>query len=260
MNSWSAQRKRFIFLLVVVALIVLVGVPLFFIFYRAPTCFDGKMNGGESGIDCGGSCELLCSAQSLPILSQGDPQVVEVLPGLYEVVHVVENPNVRAEARNAQYVIRIFNAEEVVPVKIMEGETYVPANSTFAIFEGPFNLEASSTRATFQWKEETLVWRANATAQPELLVQGKSLSSEDSRPRLEGVLANQTLDEVKNIEVVAIIRDQGGSIIAASRTVVDSLNPRGSAPIIFTWPRAFGEPVGVIDIMPRVFPDRSFLR
>lgn len=261
MNSWSARRKRIVFSLVSAALILLVGVPLFFIFYNAPTCFDNKANGDEAGVDCGGSCELLCSAQSLPILSQGDPQVIEVASGLYEVVHVVENPNVRGEARAARYVINIFDVDKVVPIKIIEGETYVPPNSTFAIFEGPFNLEAASTtRATFKWKEESLVWKKNTDPVPELLVREKILKNGESSPRLEAKLSNMSLDDVKNIEVVALLRDEGGSIVAASRTIVDSLRGGESAPVIFTWPEPFRDAVGLIDILPRSFPDRSFLR
>lgn len=261
MNSWSTRRRRIVFLLVTLALVVLVGVPLFFIFYKAPTCTDGRMNSDETGVDCGGSCELLCSAESLPMLSQGDPQVIEVAPGFYEVVHVVENPNVRGEVERARYTIKLFSATEVVPIKIIEGETYIPKNSTFAIFEGPFDMDnATPTRATFTWQEETFVWRKNLDSVPELLVEKKVLSTEDTEPRLDAELKNMSLDDVRNIELVAVIRDEGGNVIATSRTIVDVLRRGESSPLVFTWPRPFGRAVGVIDILPRIFPDRSFLR
>ena len=32
--------------------------------WLAPTCTDGIQNGGETGIDCGGSCPLKCDSES----------------------------------------------------------------------------------------------------------------------------------------------------------------------------------------------------
>lgn len=40
-----------------------VGVLIYFInFYVPPNCFDGLLNGEESGIDCGGGCVQICAA------------------------------------------------------------------------------------------------------------------------------------------------------------------------------------------------------
>src|SRR5688572_13082643 len=140
MNEWSAKRKRIVLTILIVFLIVLVGVPILFLSYRTPTCFDNKMNGGESGVDCGGSCELLCTPESLPLLTKGDPRVLEVAPGIYEVVVVLENPNVAAEVYRAGYTIRLYEAGNPAEIKLIEGETFIPKNSTFAIFLGPMEL------------------------------------------------------------------------------------------------------------------------
>lgn len=263
MNSWSAGRKKFVLFIVITALIILVGIPVFFLFYKAPTCSDGKRNSDETGVDCGGSCELLCTAESLPILARGDAQVLRVSTTTYEVVQVAENANVRGEVYKAGYTFKIYDSENAVPLKVIEGETFVPKNSKFAIFEGPFNFaEGSSTpaRATFQWKEETLIWKKNTDIQPQLVVKDEIITQMDTRPRLEAVLLNNSLEKVTNIELVAIIEDANGNMIAASRTYVNSLDKGESVPLVFTWPTAFqGEPGG-IEIIPRILPDRSFLR
>ena len=34
----------------------------------APTCFDGKANGLENGIDCGGNCNLMCTDEVKPLI------------------------------------------------------------------------------------------------------------------------------------------------------------------------------------------------
>ncbi len=83
MNDWSRMRKRLVLIILIVAIVVLIGVPLYFLFYKAPTCSDGLMNGDETGVDCGGSCQRLCTAESLPIVINGDPRVLTVAPNVF---------------------------------------------------------------------------------------------------------------------------------------------------------------------------------
>src|SRR3989344_7966424 len=97
MNQWSIRRKRIILSIIVLAIVVFVGAPIFLLFYRAPTCFDGKWNGDETGIDCGRSCQLLCTAESLPLLLKGDPRVFKIADNIFEIVALIENPNTNGE-------------------------------------------------------------------------------------------------------------------------------------------------------------------
>ena len=97
MNQWSRNRKKIIFAIIVFVLVVLIGAPLFFLFYRAPTCSDKKQNGDETGVDCGGSCQLLCTAESLPLILKGDPRVLAVKDNAFEIVALIENSNTNGE-------------------------------------------------------------------------------------------------------------------------------------------------------------------
>src|SRR3989338_2125266 len=115
MNQWSRRRKRIILALIFFILIVLIGLPIFFLFYRAPTCFDGKQNGDEIGVDCGGSCRLLCTAQSLPLILKGDPRVLEVAENTFEIVALIENPNANGEIYRARYIFKLYDALSSIP-------------------------------------------------------------------------------------------------------------------------------------------------
>ena len=262
MNQWSRNRKRLILAIVLFVVFVLIGVPTFFLFYRAPTCFDMKQNGDETGIDCGGSCQLLCKAESLPLITKGDPRVLPVGNSTYAVVALVENPNSGAEIYRAGYTLKIYDAVGIIPLKEISGETYAPNASTFAIFEGPFAIEVGVTpkRVTLEWQRETLVWQKNVATLPALRVKENILSKEDSTPRLDVTLENLSLQKVSNIDLVALISDAEGNLVAASKTIIESLAPGEAAPAVFTWPKPFGvEAVGTKVII-RVFPDRSFIR
>lgn len=263
MNQWSIQRKRIIFSIVVLTLVVLIGLPLFFLFYRAPTCFDGKQNGNETGLDCGGSCQLLCTAQSLPLILKGDPRVLKIADNTFEIVALIENPNASGEVYRAGYIFKLYSASSTIPLKVVEGETYIPRGVAFAIFEGPFILEAGvvPTRVILEWKKESLVWQRNTKETPELVVKDASLlrlSREDTRPRLDASVGNISLENVSNIDLVAVISDETNNIFAASKTFIDTLPAGGSASIVFTWPKPFkieedicGYPVDVALVIDR---------
>lgn len=241
MNPWSIKRKRIILSAIVFSLVVLVGVPVYFIFYKVPTCFDGRQNGGEEGVDCGGSCRLLCSSDSLPLVLNGDPRILKVSDNIYQIIVSVNNTNINAEIYRAGYTLKIYDTQNIIPLKVIEGETFVPKGSSFAILEGPFNFETGlvPTRVTFEWKENSLVWQKNAKEIPELMVQNLNLSRENTSPRLDAKIENLSLSKIANIDLIATISDEAGNIYAASKTFVETLAPGASVPIVFIWPRPF---------------------
>jgi len=244
-------------------LVFVVAIPTFVLIYKPPTCFDGKMNGDEAGIDCGGSCQLLCTARSLPLVSRGDPKVLKIAEEIFSAVALVENPNTSGEIYKASYIFKIYDDSlSSIPIKEIKGETFVPKSSTFAIYEGPFSLGegASPSRATLEWVEESFVWQRNEKQVLELSISGPSLTREDTSPRLDADIENMSLERVSHIDLVALIYDETGSIFAASKTFVDSLDVGESAPIVFTWPRPFEKQAYNVDIIVRIFPDRSFIQ
>ena len=262
MNSWSKGRKRFILALAVFVLVFLIGLPIFFLIYRAPTCSDNKQNGDEAGVDCGGSCQLLCKAESLPLILRGDPRILKVAPNTFEVVTMVENPNTNADIYKAKYRMTLYSADSAIPVKVIEGESYVPKASTIAIFEGPLTLQEGlmPTRVVFTWDDTSLVWRKNDLKVPEIRVTAVNLSREDTNPRIDAKVENLSLENVSNISLVALISNESGTIFAASKTLVDELPVGESVPIVFTWPEKFSESASGINITFSILPDRSSIR
>lgn len=240
MNQWSVQRKRIVLAIVVFALVILIGVPGFFIFYQAPTCNDSKQNGDELGVDCGGSCQLLCTAQSLPLISKGDPRIFEFGRGVYGIVAVVENPNVAAEILHARYTLKLFEKSSLVPIRTIESETFVPNTGTFVVFEGPIDMEDRQLdRATLEWHTDTFVWQKNTQTIKNIETRNIFLTREDTRPRVSALLVNDSLNEVSNIELTALVSGDDGNLIAAAKTFVEKLAGGNSVPITFNWLEPF---------------------
>jgi len=220
------------------------------------------MNGDETGVDCGGSCQLLCRTESLPLLLQGDPRVLSLATSTFQVVALVKNSNSSAEIYRARYVLKIYDTQSLVPVKVISGNTHVPRGGDFAIFEGPFNLEPGvvPARATLEWEENSLIWKNVSEALPELKVRNLVFSKASTTPRLDAMIENPNLDSISNVDLTALIYDAQGNIFAASKTFIENLPAGGTAPAVFTWPKPFGREVIRTEILIRIFPDRSFIR
>ncbi len=262
MNEWSKARKRNAFLIFLTFLIVVVALPYYYLFIReVPACFDNKQNGDETGVDCGGSCSLLCSGESLPIIMKGDPRVLKIASSTYELVAYATNPNAGSAILKAGYTFNLYEASSSVPIKSVTGYTFVPKNSDFAIFEGPLNLgDKTPTRTTFLWDNASLTWVKDASAFPGITVTDTGVSNASTSPRIDGMVRSSSLDALNNIYLIALVFNDTGTIMAASKTYIDTLSPRESSPVVFTWPNSFKEIPASVKILPMVLPDSSYIK
>lgn len=232
-------------MLVALLLLIWIGIS---IWYEAPTCFDGKRNGSEAGIDCGGSCELVCSFQAV------DPIVLwsrffELQPGLYNAVVMIENPNTDVESEPVSYSFKLRDAENVL-VAEERGEIRIPADRTIPLFIPNITTGNRIPVRSFFTFESPFVWGRTTHERPTVSVSNISLKKADTAPRLDATLYNSGSQTLSDIYVVAVLSDASGNAVAASRTVVPFLDPKQEANIFFTWPNAFGKNIASIDIIP----------
>ena len=208
--------------------------------YQAPTCFDKLKNGDETGIDCGGSCSLICNADVIKPIVRWDPRIFEVNPGLWSVLVYVENPNTNADATYAPYSFTIYDENNAVLEKI-EKATILPRNKTVGIFEGGIEVKGDKKprRAVFELGDG-IVWDKNQKKYDiTITITHSPLLRLDSTPRVEANVKNNSTEEIKNIELVIAIFDGSDNAIAASRTFIESLKKNEDTNVLFTWPRAF---------------------
>ncbi len=238
MIAWATRRKLQYFGIIVAFIVVFFVIPFYIFIYKAPTCFDRMKNGSELGVDCGGSCRLLCSIEIKEPISRWDPRVFKVSSGVYSAIAYLENPNITGESLLAPYAFKLYDRQNIL-VAERSGTTFIPKGKTFAIFEGNIPTgERIPTRATFDFTSD-LVWERNTLPEPEVIVTNKALSREDTSPRVDATIKNNSLDRIGNIELVAIISDASGNAIGASRTFVETLERGESKQLVFTWPNPF---------------------
>src|SRR3989344_5980909 len=171
MEDWASRRKN-IYLGVMVIVLSAVSFTIFWKFwYTAPTCFDRFENGDETGVDCGGSCSLICSADAMKPIIRWDPRLFEVSPGLWSVLIYVENPNVNAMATYLPYTFTIYDENNSV-FAVRNGATILPRNKTVGIFEGGITTAqegAKPKRATFELGDK-IIWEKTKSQDPNLTI------------------------------------------------------------------------------------------
>jgi len=236
MFSWSLKRQIIYgggTLLVVLAIFALI---FYSFFYEAPTCDDGVRNGDEKGVDCGGSCVRLCVGEALnPIILWS--RIFNITGDVYSIAAYVENPNLVSKNDKASYEFSLFDESNILIEKI-EGETFIPRNKKFIIFESGVISQKKPASVSFRFTNFSS-WMKDDTLEPELQINHSSLLSTSSVPRIEGVIKNNSLNSIDTVELVALIFDGRQNTVAVSRTYVDNLLKNTSQDFVFTWPRPF---------------------
>lgn len=246
--TWATKRKLIYLSIFVAIVIVFVAIPATLVFYRAPTCSDGKQNQAEQGIDCGGPCVNLCQEKELDPITLWK-RSFQVGPGAYNVIAYVQNPNVDSVAVQVPYIFRLYNADNVL-VAERTGKVNLPANKTLPIFEPNVpSGKQTPTLVTFEFTKKPF-WVRGKSVFPDVRVLSRVLTREETTPHLEAVLDNQELYAFTSLPVVAILYDTKGNAVAASRTIVDYLDKQSSVPVVFTWPAPFNAMIAEKEIVP----------
>lgn len=234
--TWATKRKLqylgglFGFLMIVLFIF------LYPIIFKKPTCTDGKKNGDEVGVDCGGACLRMCldrTSEPVVLWSRAFP----VVENTYNLVAFIENQNKNSGIKKIKYEFRIYDVNNRM-IGRREGSTFIPPNKQFAIFEPTISFGESVVKSVafefigpFDWirKEPTL---NNLAMYVDKIVMG----DDRYNPSLSAVIKNESIHDVPSFEVVSILYDENRNAINASKTVKDGIPSNSSSSVYFTWP------------------------
>lgn len=235
--SWSTKRRFMYGLLLIILTSGFLGFVYYKTLYRAPTCTDGVKNGDEMGVDCGGSCSNICTTDTLsPIVLWAKPFLV--VNNVYNLAAYVENPNVNSKNTTAEYTFSVYDENHQL-IGIRTGQTFIPKNKRFVVFEPSFTTGARKAKTVDFQFTKLGTWVKDTTKDPLLAIQYSPLSGTSTVPRIDGTITNNSLSTVKNVELVALVLDNKENVVAVSRTFVDDVAKSQSQDFVFMWPRPF---------------------
>lgn len=244
--DWAHKRKLSVILILSAAVLAVLLILGFAIFYETPTCFDQKQNGSETGIDCGGSCTTVCSAQAAParvVFARALQQ-----SGRTDLIAYLENPNTDAYAKDAEAVIDVYGQDGSKVQKRVR--ISLPARSATPLFL-PGIAEGPVQQVFVSFENGGPVWtRGTGWEQPAPSTGNIVIENATTRPRVAATIENRTAYVERSVPLVATVFAADGSVIAASQTVIPVLPPQGSAQAVFTWNEPFLQPAARIEVVP----------
>ncbi|HUX80799.1 MAG TPA: hypothetical protein VMV38_00540 [Candidatus Paceibacterota bacterium] len=250
--DWATRRRIIILLMVSAVVTVLITVVSMVTFYKAPSCSDGIQNQGEAGIDCGGPCAYLCTAQELPptvlftkVISNGT--------GRTDVVASIENTNAAAAAKNVQYTVSVYGPSQEF-IQQITGTLDLPPTATVPVFIPGIGFNNQKiTNAFLTIDPKNIQWfTASQTIPPNPVVSNITLGGSAATPRIDAILTNASVSALSNVRAIVLVHNAQNEVIAASSTIVPIIPPQGQATASFTWNTAFSDVPTTIEVVPLI--------
>lgn len=230
--SWSVRRKLLYTAVAGVVALVALAVVYQTFFVVTPTCFDRVQNGDEHGVDCGGSCALVCANEAhAPVVLWS--RIFQTTPGVYTAAAYIQNNNPGAGTKQVAYSFQIFDADNQLIIE-RDGVVDLPPVQTIPIIEPNIAIaNRTPARVLFGFANVPAWHQVPAGTVPKLSVTKQLLATDASR--LSATLVNDTLIDAKRVTVGAVLFDASGTARAASRSIVD-VSKKSSTPVVFTFP------------------------
>lgn len=238
--SWTSRRKSRIIYIFLGVVALVGGLLILPAVTHTPTCFDGKMNGKEKGVDCGGECALQCTqyTQEVNITWQRSYQIV---PGFYNAVAYIENQNFQAGAAKVPYKFRLYDKNRIL-IAERDGETFIEPNRAFVVFEQQIPVgEGVPVYTTFDFTTPPALYKTDARYEDMIIrVTDQVLKTDDIKPRFSATLKNiSDLYTISDIDVYVVLYDDQDNAIQVGKTRLPALDPRQEKSIFIVWQNQF---------------------
>ena len=232
-----------------------------YLFVTEPTCFDSVKNGREEGVDCGLlACGVACEPVVLPlnIISQ---KLIEVMPGDYDFVAQINNPNSSLGASMARYNLNL--AGDTGASSIRSGTFYIlPGQTRFIIITG---VRSGTSLSKISMNITEVKWeRVKNFVNVNFLVQRKNYSIVNRNgvfSELEAVILNNSDFDFDKVEVGVVLFNENNDIIAVNKTDIRTLLSRTERYFKVSWPTEL--PVSIrqdVEILTNVFENFNFIK
>lgn len=233
--NWNT-RKNLMHRSALAILFLFLLLPVAAFFLKTPACTDGKKNGDEKGIDCGGICARACSFETTPPVVEW-VRPFSVTKNVWSAAAFVRNPNLNFSGVG-EYLLRLYD-EGGILVYERRGEVFLPAGKSLPIFEGGMNIgNLLPSRASLSFQDD-IAWIRDERGASFLPTGTIEWRREDGQSFVSVEVQNETNTDKKNVPVTVLVSGGDGNIFAASKTILPALPKRSSQTAAFTWPFLF---------------------
>lgn len=248
--TWASRRQFLIISGIVAVFAAIIFATAIAVFYKTPTCTDGKQNDDETGIDCGGSCTYLCRVDvEMPLVRfvrSFSPQ-----PGRYDVIAYVDNRNTSAGAKDVHATVELYDENRFL-LGTKDATLDLPPGATVPVYlPEAYRGDKRVAQAFLSFDEPSL--RFFEPKKPHIVptVTNVEMLNADT-PRIRATLVNPTAFPLYNIRPIATVFDSDGNAIAASQTILPQLGGQAETNVLFSWTAAFPSVPARVEVLPLI--------
>lgn len=250
--DWSTKRKLMYTTVFVLIFAFFVGYFGYLIFSKEPTCFDGKMNGLEQGVDCGGGCNLMClsTVSEVKVLWT---KLSKIDSGLYDLAFMVNNPNKDSSPLNLPYLISVYGQSGEVIFENQGTFSFEPGKSTPVVVPSVY-LEKMPSQMSVRFGTSSF-YKAYGEIGDRVTVERISLNRQIDKDEIIVNVKDRTLRLIESFPLIVVVYDNEGEIITTGYSKVFDLKGEEERDVSFVWPKPIEGDIGNI----RAFPVFSAL-
>jgi len=231
---------------------VLATAVIFWIIYilflkPTPTCFDGRRNQGETGVDCGGSCPP-CEITQLKPLTVNWATSTPARENEISLLAEIANPNLNFGAKTFSYQFKVIGPFGAL-LKTVEGQSFIYPNEAVKYLMEPalkINLQ-DVTRVELSIEKESMVWQSEKEMiKPDLDISSHQTTTVNGSVTVKGIIQNKNPLLISQVKIIAVLYNfQGDKILNASYTTLTDL--KGSEQRAFSIELPKGERTEQLD-------------
>lgn len=218
------------------ALIFLIAAGIYFIWLKpAPSCFDGRRNQNETGIDCGG----VCSDCGLKTLKPFEVNTVKYFPadGKTAIVAEIKNPNSAYGADYFEYRVEVYgrNGEKI---KGTARRSFIYAGEIKNLFE-TIDVEFQNIKkAEVSLDADSVSWAPSGDfARPSIQTRDLKIQrSPGENVSLTGFVKNNNAFGLSRARIIGFLFNPVGLIAAVSKTELENIPAFGEEPFKIFFP------------------------
>ncbi len=241
--------KRIVILCVYLAIFLSIAGCMYWTNRPPASCFDGRQNQNEEGVDCGGvcaACEEPIKPEKMDITSTA---VMRGGPGVYDVVAEVSNPNPLLGASRFYYTITLYDGSNQRVAQRAGTSLILPQQDRFV---AELNISSSVEPKKVSMEISDVEWvRFENIVDPDFIVSGESYGKVQAGidfAEAFGVVHNRSPYDFAAVDALVILRNEIGQPIAVNKTRIGAFRAFEQRDFRLNWTYPFDGVISDIDI------------
>ncbi len=233
-------------------------------FTPEPTCSDGKKNGGEVGVDCGGFCGPCSEKIAAQDVIVQKTDFVASGKDMYDAVVWIDNPNDKYGARSIKGKFLFFDVSGKQIGEVPVESFLLPNETKYVLKQGVSGMGESVS--SVEWKLENVDWvEMQETSGLRLSITDRKyqeLASGAGFSQVSGLLTNGSTYDWNDVVISILLVDRSGKLLATHGTSRQTFRSGEKWDFRLIFPERFpGDVYGVdMQVETNIYNNTNFLK